>query len=307
MGIMAILIGLLLCFLPRAHRDEALTLTYNQLKRLTLATHLCNDVYRKLPPATGWFGQIVRPNETSVGGIGMTAHVYLLPFIVQDFLYRRIVAGEVTSNPPPAESFIGSVVVFPLLLPQDMTQIDNGAGVTNFAANLRVFSDLGWDTRWDAQIAPMAGLNPRSKEPWYYGAATIESIRDRDGTSNTMAFTTQYSICGADAGARHFFNSAGLTNNSPFFGYYAPVTRAARDLNSNDGAGDGFQGEIFQVQPTQRDCNPSYTPQSLSARVLTVSLFDGSVRCIRPDVSTQLWGLLVQPNDGLPMPREWED
>jgi hypothetical protein len=66
------------------------------------------------------------------------------------------------------------------------------------------------------------------------------------------------------------------------------------------------RGEIFQVRPTRLSCNPSYTPQSYSLSILSVSLFDGSVRMVSTAISARTWGLAVQPNDGEPLPTDWE-
>jgi len=58
--------------------------------------------------------------------------------------------------------------------------------------------------------------------------------------------------------------------------------------------------------PTMEDCNPSYTPHSLLRSGISVSLFDGSVRSVSPNINTELWGKAVQPNDGIPLgSRDW--
>jgi hypothetical protein len=84
--------------------------------------------------------------------------------------------------------------------------------------------------------------------------------------------------------------------------------RATRPLpaSSDRGIDNGRNGEIFQVQPTGPNCNPSYTPQSYSPSALSVSMFDGSVRMVSAAISPRTWGLLVQPNDGEPLPTDWE-
>ena len=52
--------------------------------------------------------------------------------------------------------------------------------------------------------------------------------------------------------------------------------------------------------------NPSCTPQSDSVSVLSVSLFDGSVRTVSTTILPRTWGLAIQPNDGEPLPAGWE-
>src|SRR5262249_8382256 len=194
-------------------------------------------------------------------------------FYEQDNLYRQIVAGTIIWYEAPGHLFADAILVPPLVSPQDFTQDNNGVGITNFAANLRVFSDLGGNTPWNKTITPVARGNP-----WWYGTAAIPRTFT-DGTSNTIAFTTQYSLCGTCQGhcPNVWYSNADegrRKGQCPFFGYYAPTLPASSDR----GIDNGRNGEIFQVRPTKRDCNPSYTPQSYSASGISVSMFDGSVR-----------------------------
>jgi hypothetical protein len=90
-----------------------------------------------------------------------------------------------------------------------------------------------------------------------------------------------------------------------------PRSRTRRHFLSSaktddQGINNGRNGEIFQVRPTQRNCNPSCTPQSYSVSVLSVSLFDGSVRTVSTTIHPRTWGLAVQPNDGEPLPADWD-
>jgi len=290
--IAAILLGLGLSTTQKVRDRATRTQTMNNMKQLLQGCLMCNDVYKRLPPATGWFGHVVPPKVTSPGGIPMTVHIYLLPYMEQDRLYKQILEGTVGEGNAGLAS-PSNLVVLPLLSPEDSTSINNGAGSTNFAANLRVFSDTGFQTAWDAGIKPAEdGTNPISGKPWYYGTASIQrSIPD--GAANTLAFTTMYSVCGTNAPVTLFYNSSGKNTHSPFFGFHAPSVMASPDTHGPT------KNEIFQVRPAQKDCNPSYTPQSFGTDAITVSLFDGSVRHVIPFISTRTWGLLQQPNDGL--------
>jgi len=277
MGIVATLIGLMTPAFLKIRELQTRAQTLEQLKRLTLATHDCNDAHNVLPPASGPFGKLEN--------VEATLHVHLLPFLEQDELYQAIVRGDAGD--------LDAVIVPAFLSPQDFTQILAGAGISDYGANLRVFSDLGLETLHNKTITPDdAGNHPKTAKPWYYGAAKIpRSIPD--GTSNTIAFCTQYSVCGSAGGIRHFTNPAGQTMNSAFFGYHAPLIEASADT----GIADGRKGEIFQVVPAQADCNPSYTGQGMSPAGICLSLFDGSARVVAPAILSDTWGRAVQPND----------
>jgi hypothetical protein len=99
-------------------------------------------------------------------------------------------------------------------------------------------------------------------------------------------------------GATFFFNPADMPANSPFFGFAAPKSPATSGAATDD--------TIFQLLPNIGDCNPRYMPQALSSGALSVALLDGSVRLIGPTISPQTWGMALQPNDGLMLPRDWQ-
>jgi prepilin-type N-terminal cleavage/methylation domain-containing protein len=305
-AIIAILIGLVVAAVQKVREAAARLETNNNLKQLTLAAHNCNDVFKRLPPAQGWYDQIQPPGTLSAAGLNMIVHVYLMPFYEEASLYKEILAGNISWQPGPGQLVADEILVPPLVSPQDFTQTNGGAGITNFAANLRVFSDLGVDTPWSDSIAPdAAGNNPLTGNPWWYGFASI-SRTFTDGLSSTIAFATQYSCGTCQGNCPNVWYSHADEGRSqgqcPFFGYYSPALEAS----SGDGTLNGRNGEIFQIQPTQQNCNPSYTAQSYATGGISVSMFDGSVRLVSGAISTRTWGLLLQPNDGQPLPAEFE-
>jgi prepilin-type N-terminal cleavage/methylation domain-containing protein len=340
-AIIAILIALLVPAVQKVREAAARTQTHNNLKQITLAAHNCNDAYKRMPPATGWFGQDPAPNMCNLQGmVYMTVHIYLMPYYEQDNLYKQIINSLSGTSPWVSSStYMGMMgmgmsstppviaeqqVVPPLISPQDPTQINDGAGITNFAANLRVFSDNGYNTPYTAGLN--TNTNPNTGNPWFYGAPAIARSFP-DGTSNTIAFTTMYSVCGQPSGMTMptwWFSPAGgnyagdmmsppttLVPNVPFFGIQGvngggPNNLPPSQPPSSDSNGSGaFTGEIFQTRPAQPACINMYTPQAMSSSGISASLFDGSVRTVSTSISVNSWWLAVQPNDGQPLGADW--
>jgi hypothetical protein len=246
--------------------------TINNLKQVTLACHSFMDAHKKLPPAFDKFGETTFP---------ASVHIYLLPFVEQDELYKRYVQEQGKGN-------VNDVIVAPFNGPQDPTLRENdGEGVQSFAANLRAFSDKGWNTAFDRHMPPLAEIEP--------GAALIPQSFP-DGTSNTIAFTTRFAECG-DGGSR--YAAAPNSKFAAFFGEPAARVSADRWTASSD-------IPTFQVQPGLKECWP--TPligQSYTTKGIDVSLFDGSVRRVSPTIDPRTWNLAVQPNDGMKLPDDW--
>jgi prepilin-type N-terminal cleavage/methylation domain-containing protein len=315
-AIIAVLIALLVPAVQKVRESAARMQTHANLMQLVLAAQNCNDLHGKLPPATGWFAGLAEPKRTTRGGIPATVHVHLLPFVEQQHLYQMALAGKLVLAAPPQvdadgvpvlaaggagavaddKTGIDNVAVALFVSPLDPTAPANGLGVTSFAANLRVFSDLGLATKWNAAIIPGAGgVDPKTELPWVYGSTSIPDSLP-DGQSNTIAFTTRYANCAG--GSTFFFNAADMPANSPFFAFAAPKNPPTD--------GPAANGEIFQLNPLAVNCTPTYTPQSLSTGGLSVALFDGSVRLISPRISVQTWGCAVQPNDGMILAADWQ-
>jgi hypothetical protein len=280
MLIMIVFIGFLLICIHKLRMNDdvpgAVTARHQtvwNLKQVTLACHSFMDVHKRLPPAFDKFGTT----------FAASVHVYLLPLVEQDPLYRRYVQEQ-------GKGDVTNVIVPPFISPQDLTVEENdGAGVQSFAANLRAFSDIGLKTAFDGDMPPLAAIEP--------GEARLpESFPD--GTSNTMAFTTKFAKCG-NGGSR--YAAAPDSKFAAFFGQNAAHAPADDWRVWGDRV-------TFQVQPSESECRP--TPligQSYSAAGIDVCLFDGSVRRVNPRISPRIWNLVIQPNDGVVLQEDWSN
>jgi len=253
--------------------------TNNSLKQLGLAAHNASDSFRRLPPAFGGYGSI-SASSSPLNPTGASVHVHLLPFVEQQNLYNLI-----QQNGPSGGD---GAVIATYLSSADPSTNGIGAQVTNFAANLRVFSDI-------ARIANPDGPAPTT-------SPNICSINVGngfpDGTSNTLMFATRYSV---GNGVTVDYRSGPDVSAGVFFAAHAPGDTATA------GATLGI-GWTFQDSPptTQCDNTPSVYGHSYGAGGLSVCLGDGSVRQVNSSVSGLTWRTLVHPSDGRVPGPDWE-
>jgi prepilin-type N-terminal cleavage/methylation domain-containing protein len=278
--LMLILFAVAGLFLRNTQRAYDHVQSLNSLKQVALACQSANDIYRRLPPAYGPFG----PSPAG----SQSFHYHLLPFIEQDNLWK-------TYHP--------AARVSPFLHMNDSVNTD-GAGVQNFAANLRVFSDTGLATAYNADIA---FGEPHDSATWDSGAgrARIPDSFEPRGTSYTIMLGTRYANntrlpvipgapnCSAHAGRPYHENGA-------FFGAVAAVNRANPDSSVKP---------TYQLSPsnTNVDCSFSAFAHSFRNGGLSVALGDCSLRTISPDLPPELWNRAMQPNTNLLLGDEWTE
>jgi hypothetical protein len=274
--IMLMVIGFVLMCLQKLRpvREAAVMVqTANQLKQITLAVHVCSDVYRRLPPAYDKFGRML---------LAAPAQVHVAPFCEQHDFYERYFAAE-------GKGEVTQLIVPTYLFPGDYSMANAGEGVQNLAANLRVFSDKGRNTAFDANMPALAAIEPLT----VHSRLVLGGIPD--GTSNTLAFTTRLAEC-RDGGSR--YSAAPDSKFAPLFGQNSATAPASR----NDVAA------TFQLASDRFDCRPTpLMAQSFHSMGISVSLLDGSVRQVSRAISPRTWNLAVQPNDGMKLGTDWDE
>ncbi len=257
-AILAFLAALLLPAVQKVREVAARTQCMNNLKQVGLATHNFHDTYKKLPPAF----------DSMDNGPALSIHVYLLPYIEQDQLYRLFLKGETEKA--------ANAVIAVYLSPSDPSKPANPAGIQNYVANLRLFSAKGLKTKFDE---PMPALG--EKEPGKTGFRDIT-----DGTSNTIMYSTKYGVCG-EGGSR--FASAPNTKTAAFFGQNPAKVKA----HPSDPTA------TFQLVPGPKECLCSpLMAQSFYRNGILVGFADGSTRFVSSTVTPNTWNYLLQPNDG---------
>jgi hypothetical protein len=203
-------------------------------------------------------------------------HVYLLPFMEHIDLFNAYLEGH-------GEDLNKQVVQF-YFTAADPSHPDPPAGIQNSAANLRVFSDKGMKTQWDAPM-PALGKEEDGK--------TVLPRDFPDGTSQTIIFGTRYGVCG-DGGSR--YASAPNTNTAALFGQ----NPAKNQATPKDTTG------TFLLHPAANECRP--TPlmgHSFSALGIEIALADGRVRAVTARVSARTWNSAMCPNDNQDVGLDW--
>ncbi len=299
-AIIAILIALLVPAVQKVREAAARTQCTNNLKQIGLACHSFNDTYKSLPTAWGYVN--------GVGPIG-SLWFFILPYIEQAPLYNQ--AGTNSWN-------MNSAVVSVYNCPSDPTGSSNGTwngyGTVTYCGNLGVF-----------------GYANSGQPPYTQKASGSIVTAMQDGTSNTVMFAERYRYCNPSWGGHTDPVWAANPWSTPngqwaigMFGWAnAPFNSYSWNWNGYCSSGPNYasagtscvsgswQNVIgsgasipFQVAPPASACNWQVT-QSGHTGSMQVGLGDGSRRSVTAQVSVTTWLLACTPNDGLPLPSDW--
>jgi prepilin-type N-terminal cleavage/methylation domain-containing protein len=304
-AIIAVLIGLLLPAVQKVREAANRIKCGNNLKQMGLAAHNYHDVHQHLPPGIGYY-------PTAPNGVFGTYHFHLLPYLEQDNLFRSSL-GFVPFPPPtgptvvyyPGNNNVYSQKVAGYLCPSDRSVGPDGVvtidrytfGASCYAPNAMVNT---------LNAPPVSAPQGKARFP-----ADIP-----DGTSNTLLHAEKYARCTntnlapafRDGGTAWAYTTALLFPWQP-----PPMTLPGKAFQpgfaiaglAGRGAPDAIgPGSIFQVQPTEGNCDPTRASTPHPGGIL-VGLADGSVRTLAPGLSPDTWWAAVTPSGGEVLGSDW--
>jgi prepilin-type N-terminal cleavage/methylation domain-containing protein len=268
-AIIAILIGLLLPAVQKVREAAARTQTANNLKQCALATHTAHDAFKKYPPYYGAYGSFAATSTIPAA----TFHVHLLPYVEQGPLYNQLKASATAAALATAAS---QAIVPAYISPQDVTQTNSGAGTSNIALNLFLYTPSGNTTtagQWSTTVYPKM------------------TASFQDGTSNTILFVTQY---------MNYGDSSTGTASPGTVGFYSSSTVAGNP----SGAYLTVATSLWQPAPIQTAAWQGLA-QGMQVAAVGVALCDASVRTVTSSTSLATWEFALMPSDGNAMPSDW--
>ncbi|HEX4589656.1 MAG TPA: DUF1559 domain-containing protein [Gemmataceae bacterium] len=303
-AIIAVLIGLLLPAVQKAREAASQTQCRNKMKQLGLAAHNCHDTAGHFPPAQGWF-----PGNRPMGSSAWGTHFFhLLPYLEQGNFYTSATAtGPNPSGENPGAgrtyyssaaavdtpTFVGARTLPAFVCPSDPS-VPSGPytdlvgartwGTSSYAGNYLVFGvvDKTFKSVSDQGTATLAASIP-------------------DGSANTLLYVERYAVCEWKAKSllRGCLWDWWQTSNNNSGNDYRPTIGFATTANDNVGP-----TSIFQVQPAAGSCDPSRaaTPHIGG---MTVTLTDGSVRTLNPNMSGTTWWSACTPSGGEVLGTDW--
>jgi prepilin-type N-terminal cleavage/methylation domain-containing protein len=279
-AIIAILIGLLLPAVQKIREAANRMKCSNNLKQIGLALHNFHSTHDAMPPMSRYMprsGGNSWQDQAEKGNLW----IYILPHLEQDNVARLSQLNN-PRNPSiddgaTAANSIASKTINVYLCPSDPSNRPaatwtNGWVISNYVANHDAFhnpSDGGWMSAWDSgQNSYQARLG-----------ATYT-----DGTSNTLGITEAYAKCGS-TGTLWAHETVTPDWHAMF-----------NDWNARGTA------SMFQVLPTQAQCNRFVPQTSHGGGAINAMMMDGSVRAVRYGVDPIAWAAALTPSGGETIP-----
>jgi prepilin-type N-terminal cleavage/methylation domain-containing protein/prepilin-type processing-associated H-X9-DG protein len=299
-AIIAILIGLLLPAVQKVREAAARMKCSNNLKQVSLGMHNFHSSYSRLPAGTkyagGYFGGgfNAESNET-------TWVSFLLPFLEQEALYKKITWNQNMGNPsgPQADGTDNSLVartpIPTMLCPSDKPEAElfyGGWTRGNYVANYGIGPYISVHTNPSASnsVTAPGPLGVNSKYAFEHIA---------DGTSNTALVSELIRSTGNDArGVMHY-------PEGPIYMHNYTPNNSTPDL-TRSGCVSQPAAPCATGHSNWADRNIVLTARSRHAGGANVAMCDGSVKFVRTEVNLgtwQAWGT-IEARAGEAIPQE---
>jgi prepilin-type N-terminal cleavage/methylation domain-containing protein len=315
-AIIGILVALLLPAVQKVREAANRTASENNLKQITLALHSANDNYKHLPNIIGGFPVPYSVNydyswtdgkgvwvgnwtPTSIINVNASIFFHLLPYIEQQGIYNAGMNAHSGTN-------MASSTIAIYQAPDDPTLPGSGSTAGGGGTNW-----ISWSPQQTSQSPPYAGGGALSYAANYFvfnsqsgdnsgGSAEIPRTF-RDGTSNTIVFTTRYTICNPNSAnglpqMQHAWADVDTDLDTAFMGVNA--------AGSQSGNTSIATVALPQWEPLDDFCN-AWMVQSYTDAGIMSGMGDGSIHWTSPNVSLTTWQNAVNPKDGQPLGSDW--
>lgn len=324
-AIIGILVALLLPAVQSAREAARRAQCVNNLKQVGLALQNCNDTFRYMPQAAGYFpgddaaqvsdnpppaAQVNKAGPCTLGSI----QYFLLPFMEEQTLYQSLTGWTMNAFfakkivlPPavyicPSETTAGPGS---LVVPEDAT--DGAAwGGGNYVANVQALNHWWNKQSQSKEGAAGSGSQVLVTQPRPFTHPKFKHITD--GLSKTIAFAEKYAVCPTPAswanGRTHWLGTRCVEFDNVFAWntrYYPPQIVALGKDNFIGGGTD----QVPQIAPNPQQCNPFLT-QTAHPGAMNVLLMDGSVQGIAGDIDQLAWWHYQLPRDGDEIPASYK-
>ncbi|MCZ2341364.1 MAG: DUF1559 domain-containing protein [Bacteroidales bacterium] len=284
-AIIAVLIGLLLPAVQKVREAAARTKCTNNLKQLAVGMHNFHDTYGHFPAGLKYAGNYFAAgfnadsNET-------TWVTFLLPFIEQDALYRKVDFNGNMGNPSGPNgavdnSLVAKTPIVTMLCPSDRPESGlwfSGWTRGNYAANFGIGPYISVHTKPTAENSVTSpgpiGVNSR-----------FAVVHITDGSSNTALVSELIRTGGNDArGVMHYPEGPNYMHN------YAP-NDPTPDL-TRPGCVSLPEAPCTTGHSGWSDRNIIHSARSRHVGGVNMALCDGSVRFVRSSVAAPTWKAL---------------
>jgi hypothetical protein len=297
--VVAILLALFVPAVQRLREVDARTQCISNMKQIAMGVHNFEGVFKRMPPLNGGSGGDIA-NSLDFPSVWGSTHVFLLPFIEQDNLYKKMAQGT-PAQYDPAFAMAQNTAVVTFVCPEDPSMsggiVQGGSlGGSSYAANAQLFAPLADETITGGKMHDATRKNFTDR-----GVPLIRSCQD--GSTVTYMFTHAYALCGGAEQGTAWGYGAGVGKVPEATNTFQPWSRASYLKQTYLTAATKAP---FQNQP-----NPYMTacvltdPATPHKNAMIVAMAGGAVHVIAPSISPDTWNKACLPNDGNPLPADW--